>query len=77
MNTSIEQISRNIRYAYDKARTKHKPMQSMHEGYAIILEEFEELWTEIKRYPKHDPSLVYKEALHTAAMLLAFIKETI
>jgi hypothetical protein len=31
------------------ARQKHPPINSPHEGYAVILEELEEFWDEVKR----------------------------
>ena len=57
-----------------RATQKHKPMNSAHEGYAVIKEELEELWDEIK---KQNPSktLMHKEALHVAAMALRFIQD--
>ncbi len=32
-----------------KARKKHGPMLSVHEGYAVILEELDEVWEEVKK----------------------------
>ncbi|GAH19263.1 unnamed protein product [marine sediment metagenome] len=61
--------------AYYKAREIHAPMQSLHEGYAIIKEEFDELWDEIKRYPNHKNSDVRKEAIQMGAMIIAFLVE--
>lgn len=75
--------------AYRKARIKHAPMRGPHEGYAIILEEFDELWDEIKKWqPKpidefgpngiayrENMTAMRKETLHVAAMALAFLIE--
>lgn len=58
--------------ALQKARAKHGPMASAHEGYAVLLEEVEELWKEVKRQER-DPAAMRKEALHCAAMALRFI----
>jgi hypothetical protein len=57
-----------------RARTKHAPMRGAHEGYAVLLEEVDELWDEVKR---RDPDLVAmrKEAIQVAAMGLAFAIE--
>ena len=33
---------------YRKAREKHSPMKSAHEGYAVLLEEVDEMWDAIK-----------------------------
>ena len=35
-----------------KARKKHGPMLSVHEGYAVILEELDEVWDEVKKRTK-------------------------
>ena len=55
-----------------KARAKHGPMVSAHEGYAVLIEEVDELWEEVKRQER-DPAAMRKEALHVAAMALRFI----
>jgi hypothetical protein len=55
----------------------HGEFKSLHEGYAIFLEEQDELWEEVKRNALH-PYGLHKEAVHTAAMafkLLQFIEE--
>lgn len=53
-------------------RRKHKPMNGPHEGYAIILEELDEMWDAIKandiKHAKH-------EATQVAAICIAFIAE--
>jgi len=61
---------------YIRARTIHKPMHSYHEGYAIMKEEFEEFWDEIKK--KH-PSKhkIEEELIQIAAMCMAFYAELI
>jgi hypothetical protein len=49
-------------------------MVSGHEGYAVILEELDELWDEIKqREPKAEN--VFREATQLGAMALAFLVE--
>jgi len=49
-------------------------MHSLHEGYAVILEELDEAWEEIK---KKQPDLykVRKEMIQVAAMAVRFIVE--
>lgn len=61
-----------ISEAYDKAIKKHGSMQSGHEGYAVIKEEFEELWDEIKKQ-QVDNDLMQKEAAQLGAMALRFL----
>lgn len=59
---------------YRRARSAHKPMQSMHEGLAVIWEEFEEVKTEVfKKTP--DRANLRKELIQIAAMCRAFATE--
>ncbi len=51
-----------------------KPFNSSHEGYAVILEEMDELWDEIKKKQPNKDQLKH-EAVQAAAMLLRFIAE--
>jgi NTP pyrophosphatase (non-canonical NTP hydrolase) len=55
-----------------RAREKHGPMRGPHEGYAVILEELDEMWEAIK---KDDVAHARKEAKQVAAMALAFMME--
>lgn len=50
-----------------RAARKHGRFNSLHEGYAVLLEEVEELWEEIKRRDPR-PAEIYKEAVQIAAM---------
>jgi len=56
---------------YHEAIRIHPPFNNRHEGYAVLLEEVDELWAEIK---KRDPSMVIlaREATHIAAMAIRF-----
>ena len=57
-----------------RARQLHKQFNSPHEGYAVILEELDELWTEVKkRGDLRSPEIMRKEALQVAAMAVRFI----
>lgn len=54
-----------------KARIKHpKPFNSAHEGYAILKEEVEELWEDIKR---DDFDHARKELVQVGAMVIRFL----
>ena len=77
MPSEAEFVVNEIIASYMKARAKHAPMRGPHEGYAILLEEVDELWDEVKRWQPNDQNLVAmrKEALHVAAMALAFLIE--
>ena len=57
---------------YQRATELHGEMASAHEGFAVIKEEVDELWDEIKR--KHrKPEAMRKEAIQVGAMALRFL----
>jgi hypothetical protein len=52
---------------------EHGDFRSLHEGYAVILEELEELWDEVKRPPeRRDLQRLRSEALNVAASAAKF-----
>lgn len=55
---------------YRKASEKFGSFNSMHEGYAVIKEEVDEMWSEIK---KNNPIEAIFEAVQVAAMGLRFL----
>lgn len=58
----------------DKATNKFAPFNSAHEGYAVLLEEVDELWDEVKKNPKErSEEKMRAEAIQVAAMALRFI----
>jgi len=69
-NLSAIELARKELYA---AQCVHPlSMPTFHDGYAVILEELDELWTEIKK--KHpDVEIIKKEARQVAAMALRFL----
>lgn len=56
------------------ASLEHKPFTSTHEGWAVIWEELDELWDEVR---ERNPTKVNmrKEAVQVAAMALRFIMD--
>lgn len=63
---------------YRRARTAHGPMNSAHEGYAVILEELDEIkqivWQKQKNRNYAD---LRKEVVQLGAMALAFLVEIV
>lgn len=66
----------NAIHAIDKELTAANkmfgPFASLHEGYAVLLEEVDELWDEIKK-KNPDPVKVHKEAKQVGAMAAKFL----
>ena len=72
---NIEQLDvvlEAVREEYLNARMKHSPMHSAHEGYAVLKEEVDELWDDVKA---NRIELAKEEAVQVAAMAVAFILE--
>lgn len=47
-----EQVCREVYYEVERAMSLHKGMQCQHEAYAVILEELDEFWKQIKINPE-------------------------
>jgi len=65
---------RMVEKEVNRAISLYPPHNSAHEAYAILLEEMDELWDEVKKSPKkRDPDAMMEEAVHVAAMAVRFI----
>lgn len=59
-----------------KATANNGPFHSAHEGIAVIKEEYDELWDEIKKKAiNRDPEKLQKEAVQLGAMAMRFIMD--
>ena len=59
-----------------RAMDKHAPMHSLHEGWAVIFEELDELWDEVRAWqPDSDMAKARKEAIQIAAMALRLVHD--
>jgi hypothetical protein len=56
------------------ATLRYPPFHSAHEGYAIIKEELDELWTEVKAKDQN-VARMREEAMQVGAMALRFMVE--
>jgi hypothetical protein len=66
----LEEVEDEVR----RAVSVHGPMKSHHEGYAVLLEEVDELWDEVKkRTNKRSPEKLREEAIQVAAMATRFV----
>lgn len=59
-----------------KAREKHRGPASPHEGYAILLEEVDEFWDEVKRQ-KPDPIQMLKELAQIGVVAQRIAEEVV
>ena len=52
-----------------RARNGHKPINSLHEGFAVLYEEVDELWGEVRKKPDdRNRGQVLAELIQIAAM---------
>jgi len=64
-----------IEHELDSAQEKFpRPQSSPHEGWAVLMEEVDELWDEVKANRGTDQSAL-KEAVQTGAMAVRYILE--
>lgn len=73
MDVNIEMIDKAlviVRSELIRATKLHGPMRSMHEGFAVLNEEVDELWDEVKR---NDQISAWNEAVQVAAMATRFM----
>lgn len=75
MKSSYSESAEEILNEVQRAKAIWKDdFKNYHEAYAVILEEVDELWDEIKK-KNQDKEKIRKEAIQSAAMLLRLITE--
>ena len=73
MALSTDDLLQTIKDELARARLKFPNFNSAHEGYAVLLEEVDELWAEIKA--NGDQTDMRDEAIQIAAMAVRFIED--
>lgn len=69
INVKKSKFNQQVQEELNSARKKHGPMRSAHEGYAVILEELDEVWEEVKKKTKdRDMVNLYTELIQVSAM---------
>ncbi len=63
-----------IMHEHDRAIHEYERFNSPHEGFAVLLEEADELWDEVKK-KKRDPERMRKEAVQVGAMAMRFLTD--
>lgn len=66
----VDDLLRGVKSELLRAMSKFDSFNSAHEGYAVILEELDELWDEVKA---NDLNNALDEAVQVAAMAVRFI----
>jgi NTP pyrophosphatase (non-canonical NTP hydrolase) len=70
----LKKITPAVVKEFVQATSKHSKFNSAHEGYAVLLEEVDELWDEVKK-KKPDKKLMREEAIQIAAMAFRFLHD--
>jgi hypothetical protein len=70
-----KQLIKDIQKEIEYSRSKFGAFHSDHEAYAVILEEFDELWDDIKS--NSSKTKKYQETIQCIAMLTCYINEVI
>ena len=72
--SNLDEVTKEVREELWKATNIYGPFASAHEGYAIILEEVDELKTEVWKSPKtRCVPRMREEAIQIAAMAMRFV----
>lgn len=77
-NDLAVEYSKEIFEEMAHASTLFAPFNSGHEGYAVLLEEVDELWEAVKLNKKRHPErydLMRKECIQVGAMALRFLHD--
>lgn len=75
----FEEIIKRVFREYSKAVSKFGSFNNAHEGYAVLLEEVDELWDAVKlnQNKPERKKQIYEEAIQVAAMAIRFIHDCI
>ena len=71
-NGSLVDALKEVENEYRAEFARYGAFHSYHEGYAVLLEEVDELWDEVKKR-QQDREALRKEAMQIAAMALRFM----
>lgn len=70
------QLMQDVAFELDQAVRNWPPFNSAHEGYAVLLEEMDELWDHVKtNQRRRDLLKMQAEAIQVAAMAVRFALE--
>ena len=71
----LEEILEDVKKEFEFAISNWKGFNSLHEAYAIVLEEVDELWKEVKASQKNPYRIKFakQEAIQVATMAIRLI----
>ena len=69
-NITVDEITQLVLKELERAQKKFSSFNNPHEGYAVIKEELDELWDDVKQ---NNTGHACKEAIQVAAMAMRFI----
>ena len=65
----MSSFAKDVQGELERVRSVRGPMNSVHEGYAVLLEELDEFWEEVrKRRSNRDALLMYNELVQIATV---------
>jgi NTP pyrophosphatase (non-canonical NTP hydrolase) len=72
----VNEILVKVSEELERAKDLYPPFNSAHEGYAVLLEEVDELWDEVRvKQGLRDSNKLRQEAIQIAAMAIRFALE--
>ncbi len=75
---SVIEALDQVRVELASSMARFKPMNSAHEGYAVLAEEVDELWDEIKvNQSRRDWAKIEKECIQVAAMAVRLLLDVV
>lgn len=73
MKDVAERAFADVRAELERANAEYGPFHSAHEGWAVVQEEVDELWDEVKKKSKvRSARRMREEAIQIAAMAIRF-----
>lgn len=74
MNFALQKIVLDVKNEVEHAESLHGPMHSYHEAYAVILEELDEFWEEVRKKEQYrNENAMRQELIQVAAMCVRTI----
>jgi hypothetical protein len=70
---TMNKLLTDVREELTRATEEHAKFNSAHEGWAVILEELDELWEQVRlKRQERNPGVMREEAIQIAAMAVRF-----